>query len=105
MHQTAMGDKNTKERVKEIAVEHFNSFYVQRNMTNALEYVSPDIHWIGSREYFVAYNKDGFRTLLQKELEQVPEGCVMKVVSSGILQVDEGCYSVNGGTLRWIMCS
>ncbi|MBO5487944.1 MAG: EAL domain-containing protein [Eubacterium sp.] len=96
MHQTAMGDKNTKERVKEIAVEHFNSFYVQRNMTNTLEYVSPDIHWIGSREYFVAYNKDGFRTLLQKELEQVPEGCVMKVVSSGILQVDEGCYSVNG---------
>ena len=96
MQQKTSVDEMTKERLKEIVVHHFYSFYVQRNMTDMLDHVDPDVRWIGSKEHFIARNKEGFRSVLKKELEYVPVGCAMKVVSAETVQVDEQSYSVNG---------
>lgn len=97
MQQTTTSvDEMTKERVKEIAVHHFYSFYVQRNMTDMLDHVSPDVRWIGPKEHYIAHNKEEFRRLLQNDLKLVPAGCAIKVVSAETVQVDEQCYSVNG---------
>lgn len=96
MQQTVSVDEMTRERIKEIAVHHFYSFYVKRSMADMLDHVSPDVRWIGSREYFVARNKEEFGSILEKELEHIPVGCATKIVTAEAVQADENCYSVNG---------
>lgn len=96
MQSITTGDEMAKERVKEIALQHFYSFYVRRSMTDMLEHVDENVRWIGSKEYDMAYSKDAFCTLLQKKLEYVPAGCVMKVVSADVLSLGEQSYLVDG---------
>lgn len=96
MQHITSADEMTQERIKEIALHHFYSFYVQRSMTNMLEHVSPGVRWIGSKESFIARNKREFASILQKELDNIPSGCAVKTVLAEVVQADENCYSING---------
>lgn len=85
-----------EEKVKQIALNHFYSYYVRHNMEEMLRYVGEDVQWIGSKDCYVAHNRIEFQNLLEKELEHVPYECVMKVISTNAMAVASDCYNVTG---------
>lgn len=84
------------EQVKQIALDFFHSFYVRHDLQSTLQNVSDDVHWIGTKEYFVAHNKEEMERFLDKELQQIPYDCVLKVVASEAAALGAGCYDVTG---------
>lgn len=84
------------EKVKQIALCHFYSYYVRHNMSDMLAYVGEDVMWLGSQSNFVAHNRQEFENLLEREIEKVPKQCVMKVISADVSPVSENCYQVTG---------
>ena len=65
------------EKVKQIALCHFYSYYVRHNMSDMLAYVGEDVTWLGSQSNFVAHNRQEFENLLEREIKKVPKQCVM----------------------------
>ena len=55
------------EKVKQIALCHFYSYYVRHNMSDMLAYVGEDVTWLGSQSNFVAHNRQEFENLLERE--------------------------------------
>lgn len=84
------------EKVKQIALCHFYSYYVRHNMSDMLAYVGEDVTWLGSQSNFVAHNRQEFENLLEREIEKVPKQCVMKVISADVSPVSGNCYQVTG---------
>ena len=84
------------EKVKQIALCHFYSYYVRHNMSDMLAYVGEDVTWLGSQSDFVAHNRQEFENLLEREIKKVPKQCVMKVISADVSQVSGNCYQVTG---------
>ena len=84
------------EKVKQIALCHFYSYYVRHNMSDMLAYVGEDVTWLGSQSNFVAHNRQEFENLLEREIKKVPKQCVMKVISADVSQVSGNCYQVTG---------
>ena len=80
------------EKVKQIALCHFYSYYVRHNMSDMLAYVGEDVTWLGSQSNFVAHNRQEFENLLEREIKKVPKQCVMKVISADVSQVSGNCY-------------
>lgn len=91
-----MDSQLVEEKVKQIALNHFYSYYVRHNAEDMLRYVGEDVQWIGSKDYFVAHNRIEFQNLLEKELEHVPYECMMKVISANAMIVAPDCYNVTG---------
>lgn len=94
--QNVLDGQLIEERVKQIALNHYYSYYVQRDMEGTLDYVGEDVHWIGSKDYYVAHNRVEFQSLLEKELIHVPDECMMKVIVVDVVMVASGCYNVTG---------
>ena len=67
-----------KEELREIVLSHFYSYYARQNIEETLKHVSQNVNWIGSKEYFVAYDKDEYERILRKELVTIPENCSLK---------------------------
>ena len=84
------------EKVKQIALCHFYSYYVRHNMSDMLAYVGEDVTWLGSQSNFVAHNRQEFENLLEREIKKVPKQCVMKVISADVSSVSGNCYQVTG---------
>lgn len=85
-----------EERVKQIALNHFYAYYVRHDMADVMAYVGEHVQWIGSKDYYVAHNRNEFETLLTKELDRVPRECMMKVIEAGVMLLSADCYSVSG---------
>ncbi len=85
-----------EEQMKQTALNHFYSFYVRHDLRDAMEYVSENIHWIGSREHFVAHNRSEFENLLSRELSDTPYDCIVKVVQIEAYTMGMNFYAVNG---------
>lgn len=58
------------EKVKQIALCHFYSYYVRHNMSDMLAYVGEDVTWLGSQSDFVAHNRQEFENLLEREIKK-----------------------------------
>lgn len=85
-----------EERVKQIALNHFYAYYVRHDMADVMAYVGEHVQWIGSQDDYVAHNRNEFETLLTKELDRVPNECMMKVIEAGVILLSADCYSVSG---------
>lgn len=94
--QEVMDSQLVEEQVKQIALNHFYSYYVRHNAEDMLRYVGEDVQWIGSKDYYVAHNRIELQNLLEKELEHVPNDCMMKVISANAMTVAPDCYNVTG---------
>ena len=89
-------DDLEKEQVKQIALNHFYSYYVRRDMDDVLACVGEHLQWRGSKESYVAQSREEFRNVLQRELDKVPYDCVMKVVTVDAILLSPVCYQVTG---------
>lgn len=89
-------DDLEKEQVKQIALNHFYAYYVRRDMEDVLTCVGEHLQWRGSKEWYVAQNREEFRNVLEKELDRVPYDCVMKVVTVDVTSLSPVCYQVTG---------
>lgn len=85
-----------EERVKQIGLNVFFSFYVRRDIRDILENISDEVQFIGTKEHFIAHGKKEFTGIWQKELKNVPADCVVKVISAESATIAKECYSVNG---------
>ena len=93
---TETDQNRIKEELRDIVLSHFYSFYARQNIEGTLKYVSRNVNWIGSREHFFAYNKDEYERLLRKELETIPENCVLKTEIFHCVIITPECYEVSG---------
>lgn len=94
--QNVLDSQLIEEQVKQIALNHFYSYYVRRDMESMLDYVGEDVQWIGSKDYYVAHNRIEFQSILEKELNHVPYECIMKVIASEAVAITPECYNVTG---------
>lgn len=94
--QNVLDSQLIEEQVKQIALNHFYSYYVRRDMDGTLNYVGDDVQWIGSKDYYVAHNRVEFQSLLEKELDHVPYECMMKVIVAEVVMIAPACYNVTG---------
>lgn len=94
--QEMLDSQMDEEKVKQIALNHFYSYYVRHNMEDMLRDVREDVQWIGSKDYFVARNRDEFENLLEKEMENVPYECIMKVMAVNAMTIAPDCFNVAG---------
>lgn len=94
--QRVLDNDLIEERVKQIAMNHFYSVYVRHSLEDAMSHVDENVHWIGSKEGHVAYNKKEYKVLLEKALDEVPFDCVLKVVSANTVTLNPSCYEVSG---------
>lgn len=85
-----------KEQVKQIALNHFYAYYVRQDMKDMLTCVAEDVHWMGSKDYYVANNRDELRSKLEKDLRNVPQECMMKVIRTDVTLLGQKCYHVAG---------
>ncbi len=85
-----------EEQVKQIALTHFYAYYVRRDMADMLAWVGENVQWIGSKDYYIAHNRLEFENLLAKEINKVPNDCMMKVVEINALPIALDCYNVAG---------
>lgn len=89
-------DELVREKVKQIALNHFYDYYVRRDMENAFKYVSENVQWVGSKEHYVAHNRNEWCNLLTKELDNVPYDCMIKVIMADVVNIGMDCYNVSG---------
>lgn len=94
--QEVMDGQMIEEQVKQIALNHFYSYYVRHDMEEMMRHVGESVQWIGSKDCYIAHNRIEFRTLLEKELEKVPLECMMKVISINAMPIAPDCYNVSG---------
>lgn len=85
-----------KEQVKQIALNHFYAYYVRHDMEDTLTCVDENVQWTGSRDHYVAHNREEFRKRLEKDLLNVPHECMMKVVEIHVLSLSPQCYQTMG---------
>lgn len=85
-----------EERVRQIAMNHFYSYYVRHSLEETMNHVDDNVHWIGSKENHIAHGKEEYRKLLESELEELPYDCVLKVISSEAVMLNPSCYEVSG---------
>lgn len=85
-----------EEEAKRIVLRHFRSFYVDRSLTEVFRFVSPAVRWIGSREHYVAQNKEEYMELMREELKNIPNGCSMDVLVVDSAMLHEESFSVTG---------
>ncbi len=85
-----------KEELREIVLSHFYSFYARQNMEGTLKHVSQDVNWIGSKEYFIAHDKDEYERILREELEIIPENCSLKTKTIEVVVINPQYYEVQG---------
>ena len=85
-----------EEEAKRIVMRHFRSFYVDRSLTEVFRFVSPAVRWIGSREHYVAHNKEEYMKLMREELKNIPQGCSMDIMMVESTMLHEECFSVSG---------
>ncbi|MCH5265443.1 MAG: EAL domain-containing protein [Lachnospiraceae bacterium] len=94
--QQVLDNDLMEEQAKQIALDFFYSYYVRRDLEGVLWNVSDRVHWIGSKEYFVARSKEEMRKFLQKEIQRMPHESILKVISSEVVMLGGGCYNVTG---------
>ena len=94
--QKMLNKQMMEEQVKQIALNHFYAYYVRHDMEDMLANVDAEVQWIGSKDYYVAHNREEFRNLLAKELEKVPYECIMKVIEAKTVTMAPDCYNVTG---------
>ena len=94
--QKVLDNDLIEERVKQIVLDVFFSFYVRRDLQDIMEKISDDIQYIGTRDVFVSHNKDEFFYIWNREMEKVPQESVVKVISADAATIGDDCYSVNG---------
>lgn len=85
-----------KEQVKQIALNHFHAYYVRHDMNDVLAHIDEELQWKGSKGSYVAHSRQEFANLLKKDLEFVPDECMMKVVDTCITLLSPECYQVTG---------
>lgn len=93
---TEADQNRIKDELKEIVLSHFYSFYAHQNIEGTLKHVSQNVNWIGSKEHFYAHDKDEYERLLRKELETIPENCVLKTEKIKTVIINPECYEVSG---------
>lgn len=95
--RTKLYDKNlVLEQAKQIVLSSFYSYYIKRDMENAFRYISEDVTWRGTKEYMLTHGRDEMAAVLKKELELIPQNCILKVIQIEANQIDEDVFSVNG---------
>lgn len=94
--QKMLNKQMMEEQVKQIALNHFYAYYVRHDMEDMLANVDAEVQWIGSKDHYVAHNREEFRNLLAKELEKVPYECIMKVIEAKTVTMAPDCYNVTG---------
>lgn len=94
--QKVLDNDLIEERVKQLVLDVFFSFYVRRDLKDIMEKISDDIQYIGTRDVFVSHNKDEFFYIWKRELEKIPQDSVVKVISADAATIGDNCYSVNG---------
>ncbi len=85
-----------EEEIRQIVLKHFRSFYVERSLHEVFRRVSPNVRWVGSRDEYVARNKEEYIGHMEKELKNVPYGCKMDVLTADCVMLSEDCFSVSG---------
>ena len=85
-----------KEELREIVLSHFYSYYARQNIEETLKHVSQNVNWIGSKEYFVAYDKDEYERILRKELVTIPENCSLKTKTIEAIVMNPKYNEVHG---------
>ena len=94
--QKVLDSQMIEEQVKQIALNHFYAYYVRHDMEDMLAHVDKRVQWIGSKDHYVAHNREEFQNLLGKELEKVPYECIMKVIEAQTVTMASDCYNVTG---------
>lgn len=94
--RTAIDENHIRDELREIVLSHFYSFYASQNMEGTLQYVSPDVRWIGSKEHFVAHDKKQYEELLRSELETIPDNCMIRTRALDIIIMSPVCYEAEG---------
>lgn len=85
-----------KEELREIVLSYFYSYYARQNIEETLKHVSQNVNWIGSKEYFVAYDKDEYERILRKELVTIPENCSLKTKTIEAIVMNPKYNEVHG---------
>lgn len=85
-----------EKRVRKIALDHFIAYYVRHDMQGVVENLDENVRFIGTKAYLIAHNREEFLNLMQKEIEDIPTDCVVKVIMAEAAPMKHACYSVNG---------
>lgn len=93
---TEVEQNRIKEELREIVLSHFYSYYARQNMEETLKHVSRNVSWIGSKEYFVAYDKEEYERILQRELEMIPENCSLKTKTVDVVIFSPRNFEAHG---------
>lgn len=91
-----MEQADYRKQAKQIVVDSFKSFYERRDIEAVMAPVDDKVRWIGSREYFVAHNKEEYKHLLQQEMVRIPDNCLVNVKECDVSEVNSDCYFVTG---------
>lgn len=94
--QKVLDNNLMEQRVKQIVLDVFFSFYVRRDLHDVMEKISDDMQYIGTKDAFVAHNKEEFQYIWRKEMDGIPSDCAVKVISADSAAIGDACYSVNG---------
>lgn len=85
-----------EKRVRKIALDHFIAYYVRHDMQSVVENLDENVRFIGTKAYLIAHSREEFLNLMQKEIEDIPTDCVVKVIMAEAAPMKRACYSVNG---------
>lgn len=93
---TEVEQNQIKEELREIVLSHFYSYYARQNMEETLKHVSRNVSWIGSKEYFVAYDKEEYERILRRELELIPDNCSLKTKTIDVVIFSPSNFQAHG---------
>ena len=85
-----------EEQVKQIGLNLFFSFFVRRDIEDVMKDIADNVQFIGTREHYVAHDKEEFYHIWKREMDFIPADCVVKVIFTEASEVSSGCYSVKG---------
>lgn len=94
-HDTDL-DEIILEQIKQVSLDLFHSIFVKRSIEDVMEHIDEDIQWMGSESYFIAHSKEKLRALMEREIEEMPDKNIVKVIWLNAVQIEQNAFSVTG---------
>lgn len=94
--QRVLDNDLVEERVKQIALNHFFSYYIRHDMDDVKANLDEEMQWVGSKECFIARSKDEYIRLLEQELGTVSSDCKLNVIRAEAMTLGNDFYSTSG---------
>ena len=92
----ALDQELTLEEVKQVVLNLFYALYVYRNMDRVTDNISNNIQWDGTKDFHIAHNKEELLAILNREIDEVPSECKLKVLRLDATALSDKLFCVSG---------